>query len=59
MGNQLVGEDFKDRLRTSARLGRDVKTCSTLFECQQLEAIAGANDTSMTLENHSVAKKEK
>jgi hypothetical protein len=56
MGNQLVGEDFKDRLRTSARLGRDLKTCSTLFECQQLETIAGANDT---LENHSVAKKEK
>jgi hypothetical protein len=44
MANQLIGEDFKDRLRTSAKLGRDLQDCSRLFQCPELESLTGAVD---------------
>ena len=44
MGNQLVGETFKDRLRSSAKLGRDLQTCQNIFECRQLETITNERE---------------
>ena len=39
MANHLIGEDYKDRLRNSAKLGRDLQTCKDIFKCKELEAI--------------------
>jgi hypothetical protein len=44
MANQLVSDEYKDRLRTSARIGRDDKTCSIRFECPELETLAKNNN---------------
>ena len=40
MANQLLGEDYKERLRSSARFGRDSKQCQAHFQCQELDTIA-------------------
>ena len=44
MANQLLGEDYKERLRSSARFGRDAKQCATHFQCQELDTIASSNN---------------
>ena len=47
MGNDFVGEEYKTRLRTSAKIGRDgaidktnnhKKSCATEFPCLQLDS---------------------
>jgi len=37
MANEYVTEDYKNRLRTSARIGRDEGTCKRVFTCTELD----------------------
>merc|ERR1719491_1897782 len=37
MANEYVTEDYKNRLRTSARIGRDEGTCKRVFKCTELD----------------------
>ena len=37
MANEYVTEDYKNRLRTSARIGRDQGTCKRAFKCSELD----------------------
>ena len=46
MANQLVSDEYKDRLRSSARIVRDDKTCSIRFECPELESLAKKSNNS-------------
>ena len=52
MANQLLGEDYKERLRSSARFGRDTKQCAAHFQCQELDTIASSNNNNH-IDNHN------
>jgi hypothetical protein len=56
MANQLVSDEYKDRLRTSARIGRDDKTCSIRFECPELETLAKNSNNNNNSSTNSTAE---
>ena len=43
MANEYVTENYKNRLRTSARIGRDEGTCKKVFTCSELDTTDNNN----------------
>jgi len=54
MANQLVSDEYKDRLRSSARIGRDEKKCSIRFECPELESLAKNHNNSINSNSSNI-----
>ena len=40
MGNDLLGQDYKERLKHSAQAGREGKSCKMKYPCNELDTSA-------------------